>query len=245
VAPLVLLLLLGGGVAVAALSSGSGAPAGGRRTVARGGAPPALKGIALGAKPAPSPTARAQAWAHRPDPGASSHDIEAYLKQTGFTPYDLYPEWGWVTPAQAGGFGGGASWVAYWSWNNGADQLNWWVNPDGSWGWHHESGGFDASRTLESFAQAFTVVAAALGLVGASQFVYLLHALAGHGSPATLATALKADWDNFQASGNLAQAVKSGDWGKAWDAATKSGKQLGAIGSAWNGHPPDRDGKVT
>ncbi len=190
---------------------------------------------------------RASARALRPSPSAAPSDIAAFLNSPaahGFGPYQLYPEWGWVTPAQAHGFGGGASWVAYWDYGNG-EHVNWWVNPDGSWGYHHTWGGVNLGQTLDSIANVVSTTAAALGMPGAGQFVYLLHALAGHGSPAVLGAALKGDYDNLQAAGNLASAVKGGDWGKVWDQATKSGRDLSGIKAAFDGHPPDRNGNPT
>ena len=118
--------------------------------------------------------------------------------------------------------------------------------------WKPGSGGFNLGApgtwapALQDAANALQIVAAAFGLAGASQLVYTLHAVAGHGSPSELESALKSDWQNFQMSGGLAQAVETGDWKKAWDVVTTNGKELGELQHAFSpGAAPDASGRLT
>jgi hypothetical protein len=180
--------------------------------------------------------------ANRPPPGGWPDQQTAWLNANSLSPDVVYPEWGWVTPAQANGFGGGARVVAYFD-IDANHHVNWWVNPDGTWGYDDKSPS-SFSRTLQSLASDLAVAAGVLGFVGAGQFVYLLNALGGNGSPAVLAQSLQNDWVNLQADEGMAEAVQSGDWAKAYDKATggQGASNLAAQFAPLS--PPGRDGSA-
>ncbi len=183
---------------------------------------------------------------NRPPPGGWPDEQDAWLKANNLTPSEVYPEWGWVTPAQAHGFGGGARVVAYFD-IDANHHVNWWENPPDSNGvvkfGYKDVMPSGLAQTLKGLAADLAAVGTAFGIVGLGQFVYLLNALAGNGSPQVLASSLKQDWVNLQADEGMAEAVKDGDWQKAWDRATDNGKHLAAFAAQFAPlSPPGRDG---
>jgi len=184
---------------------------------------------------------KAKIMRDRPPPSAQPSDQAAYLRTAegaAWGPVHVYPEFGWTLGAN------GSASAGYDLGNQ--NHVTWSVSKDGSWSYDHTWGGFNLGRTLDGIANGVGIVAASMGLVGAGQLVYALHALAGHASPDVLAAALKADYNNFQMSGGLAQAVQNGDWGKVWNVATSNAENLGQLATIFSPTPaPDEHGNLT
>jgi len=177
----------------------------------------------------------------RPRADAQPSDQIAWLKANlpGWSPMVLWPEFGWSRGAD--GKSGSASFDLA-----PGDHVSWYVNPDGSYGYHHTWGGFDVGRSLESIASDVALGAAAIGWVPLAGFIHVLTAIAYKEPLSSLGQALKDDWDTLGDEVSLATALVSGDWQKAWDAATNFGKDLTKLQGAFApGNAPDRNGNLS
>jgi hypothetical protein len=107
----------------------------------------------------------------------------------------------------------------------------------GSWGPSH--GGFNLfdpttwGNGFQDAANAMGIIASAFGLVGASQWVVTLQALAGNATPQSIGAAIAADYRNFDSAEAFANAVDQGDWDKLYHLAVTNATELEQLKSAF------------
>jgi hypothetical protein len=173
----------------------------------------------------------------RPAPNAAPATIFAWLKQAKLSPVFAYPEFGWtVSGANAtAGYDLGSN-----------DTVTWTADSSGNNDYDHVTGGLSFGNFLNDTVTALAGLASVEGLVFLGMFISTLQAVANHEPIGQLGTSLKADWDKFANSAQLAFSVIDGDWAQTWNYATQYGKDLTGIAEAWYPGPaPDINGKLT
>lgn len=173
----------------------------------------------------------------RPAANSQPADIAAWLTKNNLSPLYLFPEFGW-------GPSDGKPLERHVSYDLGDnDHVDWWAALDGTWSYHHVWGGVNVGRLLDQIVNIVAIGTSLMGWPGMGTMLHTIQAIADHKPIGELGDEIKQDWTDTLDAARIAFAVLTGDFQRAWDAATDYGRDLQGLLDAFKGAPaPDRNG---